>query len=549
LGLGLLFSLSCTTSAPTELIVVVSSDYAPVTQLARIVITTSDETGGVISTQDLTVVTNAGEAGVTLPFSFGVRPAGDASRPVRLSVEGFAPGGTDAFVTRRATAPFVQRERRRLVMLLERACAGVVCVEAETCVGGTCVDRTVPISALDPVEPGHELDVDAGTPSPPGDAGPSCTADPACDEAIHVEVGRGFACALRASGRVACWGEAAALGQLGNGARVASAMPVGVLGVTDGTAIVAGDDFTCVGSEATVSCWGSNAVGQLARDGGESDAMAGPVEGLPGPQLFAAAATACGSGGGGAPSCWGGALSTASTPLPDVCGATACARRPVEQPALSSLLWLADEGHLCAALGEHAACAGANTFGEVGDGTREPRTEPTPIEGLALVWAVSTTTRGACAVDAVLDPETEETISTLHCWGADDLGQVGDDGAATDRCVGDAPCALRPVTIPSVVQPIEIAGTGDTTCARELSGRVLCWGSDENGALGDGVGAPGLCGETPCARTPSPIGGLTDAVDLDARAGTFCAVRRGGAIVCWGAGYAALPTDVGPLPR
>jgi alpha-tubulin suppressor-like RCC1 family protein len=533
-------------SPPTELIVVISSDYRPVEELARVAVTTFDEAGGAISSESF-IVSEAMQGGtVSLPFSLGIRPAEDVARPLRLTVEGFATGAAAPFVTRRATVPFVAGERRRLGIFLERACEQVLCASAEeTCVSGVCVDRTVPVSALEVVVPGEELELDGGVRPPRGDAGPSCREDPACDEATQVEVGRGFACALRGSGRVACWGEAAGLGQLGNGGTEPSAVPVEVLELERAESIVAGDDFVCVRAEPSTTCWGANELGQLGRATPAFSAIPLATE-VGNMELFAGRATVCG-GTGGFLLCWGGALGIPLEPLPDLCSGVPCSFRPIEQPTLRNVRAIADEGHVCVVRDERVDCASSNTFGEVGDGTREPRTELTPVAGLALGWEVATTSRGSCAIDAVAVFEGE-SMSTLHCWGADDLGQVGDGGMATERCEGDVPCALAPFAIASVTQPIQLVGTVDTYCVRELAGRVLCWGSDEAGRLGDGVGAPDRCGDRPCARTPTPVRGLSDTVDLDARDGTFCAVRRSGGVVCWGSRYADLPLDVGPLP-
>ncbi len=87
--------LACSAPAPaTTLVVVVSSDYAPGTELARVVVTTSDETGAAIATEDFTVAVPGSGEGVAIPFSLGVRPAAGPTRPLRLEVSGFANGAS-----------------------------------------------------------------------------------------------------------------------------------------------------------------------------------------------------------------------------------------------------------------------------------------------------------------------------------------------------------------------------------------------------------------------------------------------------------------------
>ena len=76
-------------------------------------------------------------------------------------------------------------------------------------------------------------------------------------------------CALREGGTISCWGNNGS-GQLGNrqsrddGADSHSSVPVEVAGITDATAIAAGQDHSCaVHRSGTASCWGNNYSGQL----------------------------------------------------------------------------------------------------------------------------------------------------------------------------------------------------------------------------------------------------------------------------------------------
>ena len=83
--------------------------------------------------------------------------------------------------------------------------------------------------------------------------------------------GSTHACALLSGGSVECWG-ANELGQLGDGtfvgpevcAQSCSSTPVPVSGITNASAVSAGEDHTCaLLSGGGVRCWGSNFFGQV----------------------------------------------------------------------------------------------------------------------------------------------------------------------------------------------------------------------------------------------------------------------------------------------
>ena len=58
------------------------------------------------------------------------------------------------------------------------------------------------------------------------------------------------------------------------------------------------------------------------------------------------------------------------------------------------------------------------------------------------------------------------------------------------------------------------------------TGRVSCWGSNDNGQLGDGT--------TVDHFTPQLVPGVMDAVEVAAGELHACARRATGGVVCWG---------------
>lgn len=80
-------------------------------------------------------------------------------------------------------------------------------------------------------------------------------------------------------------------------------------------------------------------------------------------------------------------------------------------------------GYTCALDPAGAAwCWGANSQGQLGDGTREDRTLPVRVEIPAGLVAIATGAAHACAVD---------DDGRVHCWGANVRGQLGDGTTET----------------------------------------------------------------------------------------------------------------------
>lgn len=523
---------------PPSLLVVVASDYEP-GAITSVVVETFDDEGQSVDRREVAI---GGAEGEALPFSFAARRR-DAGRPLRIEARGaLASGGS---VTSRAIVPPFSGGPRRLVLFLARACEDVACDGETTCVAGVCADAHVPESALEPVEPGHELDLDAGPPAPPDAGVEPCRGTPLeCDAPTRVAVGADFACAIRFSERVACWGSNER-GQLGDGTTTPSDTPVDVSSVIGARVLHVGDRFACAQSEAAVECWGDNTLGQLGRsDTTASSPSPASVQDVSSSEaLYGGPTSACVQLGADT-RCWGTAVPGANAPLADRCGDVPCARAPEPQPDLAFVDRLAAGKHACGLSDGRVLCAGPNEFGQLGAGTREASATLVPVASIGYTEAVVVGARSSCA--------TRE--GSVDCWGANDLGQLGAE--APDTCsagAGSVACALAPVAL-ALEDVAELVMGATTTCARRSSGAVVCWGDDRDGALGDGPGAPDDCTDVegaraPCARAPRAVVGLSDALRLGAHGSTFCAVRVAGTVACWGAGYGEAPVEIRFPPR
>lgn len=284
--------------------------------------------------------------------------------------------------------------------------------------------------------------------------------------------GAQYHCALLKTGTVSCWGNISGgvPGSLNSPSPQSYAVPVP--GISGATGIAADHRTLCIlvptgnGGEngSTVRCSGSNRNSQLA-----------------GNSITDAVSVAMGSSVGcvtrmdGTVSCWG-----ANSKGQIGNGTRGGLSEPSTVTALSSPLRVEGGGgggrssHVCALLADHTvSCWGDAAHGKMGTGTDErgSQTTPLPVPGLANVTALALGARHVCAV----------SDGSVSCWGNNQEGQIG-NATTTD--------ALSPVTLAGISTATDISAGGASTCALLASGSVTCWG--------------GLGG----AATPQPVQGF-----------------------------------------
>jgi hypothetical protein len=307
-----------------------------------------------------------------------------------------------------------------------------------------------------------------------------CTPPAGSDPVVDVAVGQNHSCAVRRSGIVLCWGRGSS-GELGNGTNTNSTTPVTVSNLSDATKIASYGDFTCVihKSSGTVSCWGFNSDGQLG-DGNKTDSnVPVPVTGLTNAVAIAAGDDhACALISGGAIECWGyngwGQLGN---------GTTLDSLTPVAVTGPPVWTAVAAGGNDTCAIdtSAHASCWGEDSVGELGNGldivspyylSGPSYYVTTALAGppLAPVSSISVGNDHGCAVVA----------NQGYCWGAQDEGQLGNG-------VISGASSTAAVQVSGFNKAGVISSAFGFSCSTLAFGGVNCWGSNNSGDLGDGT--------------------------------------------------------------
>ncbi len=290
--------------------------------------------------------------------------------------------------------------------------------------------------------------------------------------AVDIAAGFGYMCARLASGQVWCWGENTR-GQLGDGTTVQHLVPVAVKGLRDATALTLSYGRGCaLRATGEVFCWGG------------SDRTVGLAE-------------------------------------------LAARRGQIAEFA-------SGPGHACVRLRNgQVLCQGANDHGQIGNGeggcvpdpedhrcARGTRCRPreicarsdgfVPVGGLKDATGLSLGGGTSCAL---------RTGGRVSCWGNGAQGRLG---------IGEPVASLvkTPAELPGLVDVKALSSDDSHSCAVVADGRLLCWGQNVWGEIGD---------RTKQNRfAPVAVHGLTGVVEVSAGMSHTCARRADRSVWCWG---------------
>ncbi|MFG2111450.1 Ig-like domain repeat protein [Streptomyces sp. NPDC048718] len=159
---------------------------------------------------------------------------------------------------------------------------------------------------------------------------------------------------------------------------------------------------------------------------------------------------------------------------------------------------------------------GINNYGQLGDGTTTSSTTPVEVDlptGVTIT-ALASGSNHTLALTA---------DGRIYAWGWNAYGQLG-DGTTTDRIIP------VPVDLPAgtAITAIAAGDNGEFSLAATSDGRVLAWGLNRFGQLGDGTTTDR---HTP-VEVPLPAG--TEVTALAAGAGHSLALTSVGRVFAWG---------------
>ena len=160
-------------------------------------------------------------------------------------------------------------------------------------------------------------------------------------------------------------------------------------------------------------------------------------------------------------------------------------------------------------------CWGANTYGQLGDGSTTTRTTPVDV---TLDSAAIRVECGMYHTCAILD------TGKVQCWGRNNYGQLGIDSSTTQK---------TPVTVLHIDGANDLALGQEHTCVL-INTDAKCWGRNSYGALGIGS----------TATEGNSVGEMAalEKIDIDAvkqiTTGRYftCALTVKDEVKCWGYG-------------
>lgn len=343
--------------------------------------------------------------------------------------------------------------------------------------------------------------------------------NPALANVERIVSGGNFNCALLSSGAMKCWGNNNKF-QLGTGSLGNETKAVDVKKISNATGMVAGNEHTCATfSNQAPKCWGANLNRQLGW-GTSGASISDPISIInpydSQPRAVAGLDTVKSATGGeehtcalltdGHVKCWGdngyGQLGNSSN---------VASKTPVEVTGISDAVQLsAFRNQACVLLSDGGIkCWGFNGSGQLGNNKRVDSSQPVSVNNITNAKQVVMGHSMACAL--LKD-------KTVKCWG---------DNSSYQFLLPTGGNTTEPVDISGLTNIAKLSeGIGGHACAVTETGKVMCWGANGSGQLGDG--------STNNSTSPKEVPGITNAIDITVGENHSCAVLQDKTVTCWG---------------
>ena len=213
--------------------------------------------------------------------------------------------------------------------------------------------------------------------------------------------------------------------------------------------------------------------------------------------------------------CWGlNFAGEIGAPASATCGNFPC--NPIPARVATSLVFVTialGAAHTCGLVADgQAYCWGQNLYGEIGDGTFDPRLAPTAVATAHRFIGLTAGVNLTCGWTSA---------GAVYCWGRNDEGQAGLPGGSPDRTA--TPVLITAPGLPAAAT-VDASGFRHA-CLLSASGEAWCWGDNLGGKLGS---------SGPSTHTPQRVSASTAFAAIDVGGSHTCALSPAGAAYCWG---------------